>query len=250
MPVSRQELERHVVRLVAVTSLDCRQRRSVSWNVPAPVPPSGWRVNAVPRLRPPRPAVARAGAAEMRRRVRRSGCDRVRELVPDAARQDDADGEARERDDERERPPRRARSDAGVPAAGSGGARTARGADEHAAPASTTSAKTQPSCARTRARLAVARDPRQRERDAEDGRRRRRRRARAAAMLSTRSRVEHDPGRGGEARERDAEARVREQQRDDERVEQHDARRRAGARRASHSASGTPATQRSASMFQ
>ena len=75
-----------------------------------------------------------------------------------------------------------------------------------------------------RPRLPVARDSRQGERDPEDGRpgaaaERERRQALDAPA------VEEDPRRGGHARKRDAEARVREEQRHNEAVEEHRARR-------------------------
>ena len=55
-----QELQRHRVRLESPRAALSRSRRSVSPNVPAPVPSHGMVDERVPRLLPPAPAVARA----------------------------------------------------------------------------------------------------------------------------------------------------------------------------------------------
>ena len=174
----------------------------------------------VPRLLPPDPAVA-LRRAEPVARVQHLRVRRIRELAPDATREDDADREPGNR--ERERSETRDALDADAPVG------------RHLAPAQ------QPCRARDerrtgdhheredqavvcadRARLPVARDSGKRERGAEHGG------TDAAAdrdggeALDAFA-VEHDPRRSRNACERDAEARVREQERHREAVQQHDA---------------------------
>ncbi len=175
----------------------------------------------VPRLLPPDPAVA-LRRAEPVARVQHLRVRRIRELAPDATREDDADREPGNARARAQRDPRRARCGC----AGAGDTSRPRSSPAapatSAAPATTTSAKIKPSCARTERgspslvipgsasatpNTAAPMPPP----------------IAKATRLSTRSPVEHDPRRSRNAGERDAEARVREQERHREAVQQDDA---------------------------
>ena len=175
-----------------------RSIRSVKVNVPGAGAADRMPGERVPGLLPPRPAVARVRAGEVRGVVRKLRRRRVREVAPDVTREGDAHGKPGERDDER----RDARDplDAGAPlsrdrvasdeACSEGDEERAR--DEHE--------REDPAVVRTnRARLPVLRDARQRERDPEHGR------ARAAAERDCSEAldavaVEQHPRSGCEAR--------------------------------------------------
>ena len=212
-----EELKRRVVRLVHDDGRAAQQlvRQLEGARARAAGRMAGERV---PGFLPPRPA-GRARAPEARLRL--ADLRRVRELVPDSAGERDAHGEARDR--ERQRREAGDALDACAPLRCDRVAerRTRGGVDEDRAGDHDEREDPAVVCAH-RARLAVVGDPVQRERDAEDG---------SADPAADPDRgealdavpIEEDPRSRREAGERDAEARVREQQRDDEGVEQDDA---------------------------
>ena len=215
MPVSPRSWSGTLCGSVVVSGLR-RSARSVSWNVPAPVPPAGCRVNACHSSVHQRQRLLelRLGrAARLRVDLARDG---VRERVPDAPRVRAGHGEPGEHGDERGEggdslhPPPHARAER-APALETR-ERERRGGDgrsgsEHAE-------REDPAVVRAhRAGLAVLRDPGQGEREAEDGC------CGAAAEHGDDEAldavpVEHEPAGRRDDGERDAEARVREERRE------------------------------------
>ena len=245
-PRLRQELQRNVVRLVD-------DNRSAAKQVvrelerPGPGSADGMPGERVPGLLPPDPAIP-GRRLQARRRIDDLRVAGVRELVPDPARECDAEDDARER--EQECGETGESLDARTACCGDRMARDEARSDVDDCRAGDQDEREDPAVVHPhRPRLLVLRDAGQRERDPE------RRRADGPAeperreTLETRASLDENPHDRCGARKHDAEARVGEQERDDECVEQDDA---LALRRAiaSQSAIGTPTSQSSASSFQ
>ena len=225
MPVSVRNCSGTLCGSVVTIGLR-RSRRSVSSKVPAPVPPSGWCVNACHDSSHQRHRLLELA---LRNRVEleliwlETGFVKSLQRRPAKTRQTTSPASASDERGDRGSPvdaPPRLRPDR---APGLEPREAVRRRERRALHPEQDEQEDPAVVDADGVRLAVLRDPRQRERDAED---------RSSGSGSEREddealdalAVEHEPGHRREARERDAHARVREQQDDGRREEQHGAR--------------------------